>query len=199
MYNLLCMMFYRTANIQKVYGGRTGSSTVKRWSNASVTGTCDGITGMNGWNTSTDCVKMLGIENPYGNISKWVDGVWFGGVNGTTIYIHRFPQQYTDGTSNAKTLQFKCPATTGYVESLKIGNTSDIQSFAYVSDVTNSSSTHSSTYYGDHSSYSSTGTVLSAGGFWNDASRAGLWCLYSNSSASDSRPYFGARLSYRPL
>lgn len=192
MYNLLCMMFYRTTNIQTVYGGRTGSGTVTSWSNASVTGTCDGITGMNGWNTSTDCVKMLGIENPYGNINKWVDGVWF---SGATIYTHRFPQQYTDGTSNAKTLQFNRPTSNGYVKYLKSGNTSDIQSFAYVSDATGSSST----YYGDYSYYDSTGTVLCAGGSWYSTSPAGLWSLYGNHSASYSASSVGARLSYRPL
>lgn len=192
MYNLLCMMFYRTTNIQKVYGGRTGSGTVKQWKDASVTGTCDGITGMNGWNTSTDCVKMLGIENPYGNIQKWVDGVWF---SKATIYVHRFPQQYTDGTSNAKTLQFNRPTSDGYVTYLKSGNTSDIQSFAYVSDATR----RSLFYYDDNASYSNTGTVLCAGGRWSDTSAAGLWCLFGINSAARSDPYIGARLSYRPL
>lgn len=192
MYNLLCMMFYRTAHIQKVYGGRTGSGTVKPWHDASVTGTCDGITGMNGWNTSTDCVKMLGIENPYGNITKWVDGVWF---SDATIYVHRFPQQYTDGTSNAKTLQFNRPTSSGYVKYLKSGNTSDIQSFAYVSDAKGSSLA----YYHDNSYYQSTGGVLFAGGYWSNTSFAGLWCLGGGSTAARSNPYSGARLSYCPL
>lgn len=190
MYNLLCMMFYRTANIQTVYGGRT--STVTSWSNASVTGTCDGITGMNGWNTSTDCVKMLGIENPYGNVNKWVDGVWFGGA---TIYVHRFPQQYTDGESNAETLQFSRPKSNGYVKYLKSGNDSYIQSFAYASDATGSSSA----YYGDLYYYNRTGTVLYAGGMWDESSSAGLWYLRGNTGALTSTSYIGARLSYRPL
>lgn len=190
MYNLLCMMFYRTANIQKVYGGRTGSVT--SWSKASVTGTCDGITGMNGWNTSTDCVKMLGIENPYGNVNKWVDGVWF---SDATIYVHRFPQQYTDDTSNAKTLQFNRPTRSNYVKYLKSGNTSDIQSFAYVSDAMSSSST----YYDDFSYYNSSGTMLCAGGNWNRTSYAGLWFLLGQYSTSASYSSIGARLSYRPL
>lgn len=192
MYNLLCMMFYRTADIQTVYGGRTGSGTKTSWLNASVTGTCDGITGMNGWNTSTDCVKMLGIENPYGNVGKWVDGVCF---SDATIYVHRFPQQYTDDTSNAKTLQFNRPTRYNYVKYLKSGNTSNIQSFAYVSDATGGYST----YYGDYSYYSSNGTVLCAGGTWDYTTRAGLWCLYGNHPASSSYSYVGARLSYRPL
>lgn len=192
MYNLLCMMFYRTPNIQTVYGGRTGSGKVESWSNASVTGTCDGITGMNGWNTSTDCVKMLGIENPYGNISKWVDGVWF---EGSTIYVHRFPQQYTDGTSNAKTLQFDRPMSSNFVKYLKSGNTPDTQSFAYVSDTTDSFTT----YYGDQSYYDSYGKVLCASGYWINDSFAGLWYLDGSYSASHSFSSVGARLSYRPL
>ena len=190
MYNLLCMMFYRTANIQTVYGGRTSFGTATSWSNASVTGTCDGITGMNGWNTSTDCIKMLGIENPYGNVFKWVDGVWF---SDATIYIHRFPQQYTDGTSNAKALQFNRPTPGGYVTYLKSGNTSDIQSFAYVSDAIG----NPLTYYGDRSW--NDGTVLCAGGNWSSTFDAGLWHLNGGDSASHYNYDVGARLSYRPL
>lgn len=197
MYNLLCMMFYRTANIQKVYGGRTGCGTVPMWENASVTGTCDGVAGMNGWNTSTDCVKMLGIENPYGNVFKWVDGVWF---SDATIYVHRFSQQYTDGTWNAKTLQFNRPTSDGYVKYLKSGDTSDTRSFVYASETTGDSNSEP-TYYGDYAWYTSTvtGTVLCAGGAWDFTTAAGLWSLTGSHTNSVTYPLIGARLSYRPL
>ena len=85
LYNLMCMMFYRTSNIQKVYEGLVNAGTEAR------TGTCDGVTGMNGWNISTHCVKMLGIENPYGNLFKWCDGITF---SSNTVYAERYPQHY---------------------------------------------------------------------------------------------------------
>lgn len=37
--NFLCMLYYKTPNIQRVYGGRTGSETTS-WSNAANTGSC---------------------------------------------------------------------------------------------------------------------------------------------------------------
>lgn len=196
-YNLLCMMYYRTANIQKVYGGRTGSVSGHSWSAASVTGTTDGCVGMNGWNTSTDCVKMLGIENPFGNIFKWVDGVYF---SGSTIYAHKFPQHHADSSANGKALGFSRPTSSNYIKSMKHGTESDtpqndVRSYAYASDVTGSETT----YYGDYCYYSSSGVVLTCGGDWNDAGKAGLWCLYGRDSASSSDSSVGARLSFRPL
>lgn len=189
-YNFLCMMYYGTANIQTVYGGRT--SSVSSRSSASVTGTCDGVAGLNGWNTGTDCVKMLGIENPFGNVHKWVDGVYF---SGTTIYAHRFPQYFAEGTSNAASLGFSRPTSSGYVSALKHGTTDATKSGVYASAASGSAST----YYGDYSWYNSSGTVLCVGGRWNDTSVAGLWCLVGYYSASGSNSSIGARLSYRPL
>ncbi len=191
-YNLLCMMFYQRSNIQKVYGGRTGSGTVTTWSGASVTGTCDGLEGMNGWNTSTDCVKMLGIENPYGNIFKWVDGVYF---SSATIYAHRYPQQYADSTSNGTALGFSRPTSSAYIKSLKHGTAVKTQSYAYCSATGGSASQ----YYGDYCWYNSSGTVLYVGGGWSHTSYAGLWSLYGGYSSSGYGPSLGARLSFRPL
>lgn len=192
LYNLLCMMFYQRSNIQKIYGGRTGSGTVTSWSGASVTGTCDGVDGMNGWNTSTDCVKMLGIENPYGNIFKWVDGVYF---SSATIYAHRYPQQYADSTSNGTALGFSRPTSSAYIKSLKHGTAVKTQSYAYCSATGGSASQ----YYGDYSWYNSSGTVLFVGGRWSNTSYAGLWYLNGANGSSDYVSGIGARLSFRPL
>ena len=192
LYNLLCMMFYQHSNIQKVYGGRTGSGTVTSWSSASVTGTCDGLIGMNGWNTSTDCVKMLGVENPYGNIFKWVDGVYF---SSATIYAHRYPQQFADSTSNGTALGFSRSTSSAYIKSFKKGTAVKTQSYMYCAETGGSASQ----YCGDYCYYSSTGVVLRVGGSWNYASDAGLWYLYGGDKASSSYSHIGARLSYRPL
>ena len=192
LYNFLCMLYYKTANIQTVFGGRTGSGTTSNWSGASVTGTCDNLTGMNGWNTLTDCVKMLGIENPYGNVFKWIDGVYF---SGSTIYAHRLPQDYADSATNASSLGFARPTTFTYISALKSGTSTAVQSYVY-SAVNSGSAT---TYVGDYNYYSSSGVVLYAGGSWSSASNAGLWYLNGGNAASSSASGIGARLSYRPL
>ena len=192
-YNLLCMLYYKTKNIQTVYGGRTGAVSGHSWSVASVTGTCDNVQGLNGWNVTTDCVKMLGVENPYGNIYKWVDGIWF---SSSTIYIQRSPQLFADSSSGAVTMGFSRPTSSNWIRYLKKGTSASTRSYAYVSDATSASS---DTYYGDYSYYSSSGTVLCVGGSWSSTSYAGLWYFSGGASASSAGSSIGGRLSYRPV
>lgn len=188
-YNFLCMLYYKTPNIQRVYGGR---SVTPGWSSAANTGSCDGITGLNGWDTVTDCVKMLGIENPFGNVNKWIDGVYF---SAGTIYAHRLPQQYADSSTNAVNLGFSRPTSSGYVSKLKKGTSDATRSYAYCSEAAGSTTK----YVGDYYYYLSSGVVLYAGGSWSSTSNAGLWCLYGRRTASEADSNTGARLAYRPV
>lgn len=192
-YNFLCMLYYRTADIQTVYGGRTGSGSVSSWTGASVTGTCDAIKGLNGWNTNTDCVKMLGIENPYGNIYKWIDGITF---SSSSIYVFRLPQDFADTTSGAAKLSISRPTTSDWITGLKYTYSEAQHSYPYCGTI---SSTGSDSYIGDKCYYNGTGSVLYVGGYWSNTSDAGLWCLYGNYAAASSSTNIGARLSYRPL
>ena len=187
LYNLMCMMFYGTSDIQKVYGGHTGSGTVASWDGPSITGTCDGVTGMNGWNVSTDCVKMLGIENPYGNVQQWCDGVNF---SGQTIYAQRYPQNYG---SNGNAMGFNSPATNGYIKFLKNGKTDKTRSYVHISEIGGSTST----YCGDYTFTG--GSVLAVGGSWGNHYRAGLWFSNNLYNETQSASFIGARLSYRPI
>lgn len=187
LYNFLCMLYYKTPNIQKVYVGRTSRS------NANQTGSCDGVVGYNGWNTSTGCVKMLGIENPYGNIYKWIDGVYF---STTAIYVHRLPQQYADSTTNAVNLGFTRPTTQNFIAKLKKGTSDATRSFVYCADVTGGSATK---FVGDNCYYDASGVVLCAGGSWGSTSSAGLWCFSGRVAASYTDSGVGGRLAYRPV
>ena len=190
LYNLMCMMFYGTSNIQKVYGGRTGYGTVTSWSGASVTGTCDGVTGMNGWNVSTDCVKMLGIENPYGNLYKWCDGANF---SEQIIYAQRYPQKYG---SNGNAMGFNRPSIDGFIKFFKNGTTDKTRSYMYASEIGGSEGT----YCGDKVWYNSNGNMLRTGGDYTGVTSAGLW--YLDGAPNDSTygtAAVGARLSYRPI
>lgn len=191
-YNFLCMMYYHTANIQTVYGGRTGKGSVSSWSNASTTGTCDSVVGLNGWNTATDCVKMLGVENPYGNVNKWIDGIFF---SSSTIYYQRYPQNFADSTANASNIGFSRSVSKGFISALRPGTTTSTQSCVYCS-AGNASET---TYIGDYCFHNSSGAVLCVGSAWGGGSRAGLWCLDGGNSASYSYSSIGARLAKRPI
>ena len=190
LYNFLCMTYYKTANIQTVYGGRTGA--VSSWSSAASTGSTDPIEGLNGWNTTTDCVKMLGIENPYGNVSKWVDGISFSNSN---VYMFRLPHLYADTTTGANSFGYARPTSSGFISALKPGSTLATKGYVYPVAVNGAENT----YIGDQCYYNNSGTVLYVGGDWHYGSDAGLWYLYGSSPASFSDVDIGARLSFRPL
>lgn len=197
-YNLLCMMYYQTSNIQNVWAGRTSLVEGHSWSAAAPTGTTDGVGGMNGWNTATDCVKMLGIENPYGNVFQWCDGIYF---YNQAVHVHKFPHQYADSQDFAENIGILRPSSSGYIRYFKSGVTSEdahynMQSFMFSVDV---SGGNNDAYVGDYHDYGSSFAVLYVGGCWGNVSKAGLWFLNGDYNASHSNSCIGARLSYRPI
>ena len=185
LYNMLTMLKYRTSNIQSVYAGATNNTEAK------PTGSCDLVNGLDGWNTLNGCVKMNGIENPYGNIYKWVDGIWF---SDTVVYAHRLPSQFADSSTNAVNIEVPRATSGSYTKYLKTGSQSSQRSYAYCTNASGSSST----YFADVYYYYSSGTVLNGGGRWNNTADAGLWCLRGDGTASVSSAGVGSRLSYRP-
>lgn len=186
LYNMLTMLKYRTSNIQSVYAGRTSADA------ATTTGGCDAISGFDGWNTATGSVKMNGIENPYGNINKWVDGVFF---SSSSVYVHRLSTQFADSTTNAVLTSITRPTTSsGYTKYIKEGGLATVRSYAYCTDAGGTNST----YFADAYYYASSGTVLRVGGYWDNAADAGLWNLNGNRDASGTYASIGSRLCYRP-
>lgn len=186
LYNFLCMLYYKTANIQTVWAGRTSASSIAN------TGGCDGVQGLNGWNTASGCVKMLGIENPYGNINKWIDNITFAG---TSIYASR---SASGAYSLGGTLR---PNTDGYARWLGCGtdfSTGDIKettrSYVYCINVDGGTA---DTYMGDGVRYASNGVNLANGGHYYMGDAAGLWYLDGTKTAEGvaSESLTGARLA----
>lgn len=195
-YNLLCMMYYQTSNIQNVWEGRSSSVLGHNWASGVSTGSTDGVGGMNGWNTATDCVKMLGIENPYGNIGVLCDGVYISNYN---LYINKFPQLYNDSGNYVEDTGILLPSVTGFVKYFKPGVKHDdihydTQSYMFPVDVSGGSADH---WVGDKLLYSSS-SMLAVGGSYNGESDCGLWYCYF-AKASGKGMSIGARLCYRPI
>ena len=194
LFNFLAMLYYKTGNIQTVMPGRTSDTSAggQSWTSAASTGTTDGISALNGYNTAGDCVKILGVENPFGNVNKWIDGAYF---SKGTIYAHRLPQYFADSTTNAVNLGFSRPTASGYISALRAGNAGGTISYVYCSVASGSAAT----YVGDHCHYLSIGVGLSSGGSWGSTAIAGLWSLYGDYTATSADTNVGARLAYRPL
>ena len=185
---MLCMLYYKTSNMRNVYGGRTGLGTHTGWSAPADTGQCDSIIGLNGYETVNDCVKMLGIENPYGNVPKCVDGVL--GVN-NSYCIWRLPQYYTNSRTGDYITVIPNTAN-GYIKYMNLQSITNPQYFSYpkVVDATGSAST----YYGC-STYKISSSQQCMGGSYNN-SDSGLWNVRGYGLSDNA--YTSSRLAYRP-
>lgn len=132
--------------------------------------------------------KYRGIENPWGNIYKWCDGISF---SGNSVYVCTEPTAYSAGKTSGLYEYYGTRASeNGFVKTvapLKEGSL-----IQYVTAV----GADESSYYCDKSWQG--GTVLFCGGCWNDGAGAGLWCWSGNVSASVSRSSIGGRLCYKP-
>ena len=133
--------------------------------------------------------KYRGIENLWGNIYKWCDGISF---SGSSVYVCTEPTAYSAGKTTGLYQYYGTRASSnGYVKTVApLAEGSLIQ---YVTAV----GADESSYYCDSSLQG--GTVLGCGGFWGSYANAGLWDWYGDFSASTLGSFIGGRLCYKPI
>lgn len=133
--------------------------------------------------------KYRGIENPWGNIYKWCDGISF---SDSSVYVCTEPTAYSAGKTTGLYQYYGTRASSnGYVKTVApLAEGSLIQ---YVTAV----GADESSYYCDSSLQG--GTVLGCGGFWGSYANAGLWDWYGDFSASTLGSFIGGRLCYKPI
>ena len=129
------------------------------------------------------------IEDLWGNVYDWVDGIYFSGSN---VYIIKNPANFSD-SSNGTNVGTR-PTSSNYISKWNTPSNSDYDWAIYPSAVSGSSST----YICDCCNYSSGGTVLCAGGNYSQYQYRGLFCLNGDSSASSSYGSIGSRLMKLP-
>lgn len=196
----LFLIEFATTNSQSVMQGWTNGENTA----ALITGHTDLVkTASGSWNTNhvEDCAtcntdgkhacKYRGIENPFGNVWKWCDGINF---DTEKIYVCEDPEHYADDKHDA-------PYTYMGDRLMSEGYLKEVTPFAknpllgYATAIGASATTHYSDYY----YVSNTGTVLSCGGDWGCGARAGLWYWGGYFTASYANSYIGGRLCYKPL
>ena len=180
--DLFCVVF-ATTNSQSIFTGRTNASDA-----ATVGGTWN-ISTPCGWNTTTMQNRFFGIEDVFGNVYEWCDGVTFSGlpIYSTVDYNH-----FTDSTSNMVNSGSR-PTQVGFISALSYNAA---QPFLNYSSATSGDRAQ---YYCDYEYSYAPGVVLRVGGYWSGGVDAGLWCSNGYSEASDSRSDCGGRLVYRPV
>ena len=132
--------------------------------------------------------KYRGIENLWGNIYKWCDGISF---NGSSVYVCTEPTAYSAGKTSGLYEYYGTRASSdGFVKTVApLAEGSLIQ---YVTAV----GVDESSYYCDW--YWQGKTVLCCGGRWDNGAYAGLWCWLGSVAASYSYYDIGGRLCYKP-
>lgn len=184
---MLYLVEFADYNCQKVVGaGRSNSSS------AVNSGKMDSIGAKSGrLSNAEDGVVYRGMENLWGNVFQWLDGVNFDNSTGQA-WISRNQSDYASGkTSSPYTkLGYKCPYDSGYVKEVGCdANNPDIQ-------LPKTYGGSDSTYIPDYSH--SSHAVVCVGGDWSNGGYCGLW-YFASSSASTSNSDFGCRLLFKPV
>ena len=186
----LWLIEMKTTDSQSVMKGFTASSN----SAAITTGHTDTVKTPSGSEVSnTDgqhACKYRGIENLWGNVYKWCDGISF---SSEKVYVCYDPTQYADGkTTSPYVYQGNRTTSSGNITKIEpLGRHPLIQYATAGSGYT------FTTYYCDPS-YSG-GSALSVGGVWGGGAVVGLWYWGGGVSPSSAAPYLGGRLCYKPL
>ena len=163
-----------------------GYGYANRHSAAIANGTMDGKGMFWGENAGNQGVKALGIENPWGNLWRRIDG-WHHGAAGHTLI------KLCKGTGDGTTASNFSDAATGYIDINDEGQACqgyiskmkyDTRGFRYPIACSGSETT----YYADYK-WSNTNTAARVGGGWSYGRGCGASCVVLGGapSASDSR------------
>ena len=183
--DLFCVVF-ATTNSQLIFTGRTTG-----FSNAATVGGTWNISTPCGWNTTTMQNRFFGIEDVFGNVYDWCDGVTF---SDATIYSTVDYNNFTDSTSNMVNSGSRATSK-GYISALTYNTAQPFLNYP------SAASGGETQYYCDCEWYDSSGVVLFVGGAWLYGAYAGLWSSVGtrDASYSGSGSHVGGRLVYRPV
>ena len=178
----LYLLAYKNLNSQSALG--------KGYTNNNSNKTNTGGTNTRGWifGESAGYTQMcfLGIEDFWGNIFQWVDGMKTDGSY--NVLVTPDNKTFNDDASRFKNVgKFVSSGTGGYVS--KVAHTNEGGFFPKEFSGSNT------TYYSDYG-YANSGCFAEFGGSWNDGLNAGAFLLSVDSSASNSYSSLGSRLVF---
>lgn len=186
-YNLLLLVEYADWDSQKKIGQGIVNDTA-----AHKTGETDAMVYHTGRAHSGDnaAVQYRGIENPWGNVSEFIDGI---NVYGQSVYICTDPEIYTDDTdTNYPYSNIKLP-TSGWIKGLGF---SSVFPWAFIPNANGGSSI---SYIPDYTYSGPEWKVLNAGGHITSKQEAGLFFFHAGVTSSGTSNKVGARLQFREV
>ena len=187
----LFMIEFATTNSQSVMQGWTSIENTA----ALITGRTDAaLTPSGSPESNTDgkhACKYRGIENPFGNVWKWCDGINF---DTEKIYVCEDPEYYADDKHDAPyTYMGDRLMSEGYLKEVTPFAKNPLLGYATAIGA------GSTTYYSDYYYVNNTVPALCCGGHWPYGANAGLWHWYGLRAASDADSRIGGRLCYKPI
>ena len=181
--NLLYLVEFANFNSQNMLGsGISGDSA------AHNTGETDAMiyhTGRAEGTNNLSAVQYRHIENPYGNVQTFVDGIL---INEHEVFLCTDPQYYgNEITENYLSTGITTPDSNDYPKDLIF---SDSYSWALIPSKLGGST---STYLCDYYYQASDLRILLVGGSWSYGDNAGFWFFYANWATSWSDSNVGGR------
>lgn len=141
--------------------------------------------------------RYRGIENPFGHIWKYIDGVNIQVTTGDSglsiLWTTDDPSNFSDTSYTGYNNKGNICRTNGYAKKMLLGEDGDI----VATEVGGSSSTYWCDYYYTYTSANHMQVVL-VGGCAGDGSYAGLACVNARNAPSDAVCNTGSRLCFFP-
>lgn len=180
----LYVIVYKNLNSQSALGqGYTIASNKRNTGGTNSNTFCYGTT------SGIQQVKLFGIEDFYGNLGQWLDGLYCdSSYNVKTDYRN---SAFTDNNGNS--FQFSTKGSSANIQ----GNISRIYGTNTAGfTIKSSGGSYNTDYYCDYG-FLYSGYFGVSGGYWNDGSRAGVFSLVVYFTASYAFSSIGARLMYK--
>ena len=158
------------------------------------TGATDSMTYHTGRAAGTDgqtAVQYRNIENPWGNVREWRDGIIFSDTN---ICTYNNPANFSDAYNGtgAVVRSNKRAASSGWIKAW--GHDTNDPSFIYPSEIGGSETT----FVPDYCHYYTGVRALFVGGYYGNGTLAGPFCLLGYYSPAYTYAYLGSRLQKLP-
>ena len=178
----LYVIIYKSLNSQQALGqGYTDASAKANTGSTNTKPFCYGNP-----NSGTEHVKFLGIEDFYGNLFQWIDGLYCDSSYNIKTDYNNFTGE--DGSAFRYSQSGFNFIMGGYINKISGTNNGGF--------VPLSANGSTSTYYTDYASLRSD-CFGYFGGFWSDGAYAGAFQLCVYYAASDSSSILGCRVVYK--
>ena len=198
-YDAIQVLFYieyATINSQNIMYGYAASSNSAKINN----GTTDIVVSTSGSTLSNSdglsAMKYRGIENLWGNIWQWIDGIYINNdLTEHNIFVNKKPSAYANySSSDYYYIGYNMLSTTGWIS--KMGYDANNP---FIQLPTEASGTFSTKYGDKYYRANSGNTVMRIGGSWDSNNDAGISYLDVDSTSILSFNGGGTRIMKKPL